>query len=173
MKDRARRCRSSLLAQARRCCNGGDVNPQNQIPNAFPEVFVVLSFPNTANYCQFCNYQICVALTWLQAQKRSLKIIFCKSNDQRLLSSFCVFGQMIRSEESSNFGKVHWSRIHHLLFCLSFDQVLALLYFSSVDLWETPRFQFDPWAPQLHAWPIAGCVGTYLLTSAETTCSSG
>ena len=90
------------------------------------KVFVVLSFPNIAKDCQFCNYQICVALTWLQAEKRSLKIIFCKSNDQRLLSSFCVFGQMIRSEESSNFGKVHWSRIHHLLFCLSFDQVLAL-----------------------------------------------
>ena len=38
MKDRTRRCRSSLLAQARRCCNGGDVNPQNQIPNAFPVI---------------------------------------------------------------------------------------------------------------------------------------
>ena len=27
------------------------------------KVFVVLSFPNTANDCQFCNYQICVVLT--------------------------------------------------------------------------------------------------------------
>ena len=117
------------------------------------KVFVVLSFPNKANDCQFCNYQICVVLTWLQAQKRSLKIIFCKSNDQRLLSSFCVFGQMIRSEESSNFGKVHWSRIHHLLFCLSFDQVLVLNYFLSVDLWETSRFQFDPWANRYKHYP--------------------
>ena len=133
------------------------------------KVFVVLSFPNIAKDCQFCNYQICVALTWLQAEKRSLKIIFCKSNDQRLLSSFCVFGQMIKSEESSNFGKVHWSRIHHLLFCLSFDQVLALPYSLSVDLWGALRYWFDPSAPQLQGRPGAWWVGSYLLKLAETT----